>query len=92
MDDAAVTPRIDKAVEINALATIEELGAKTGQTDPRTARLHGTASTSFARRFVRADGALVDVVDGPNGDDPALRPNQLLAASLPHDRWSTARS
>jgi glycogen debranching enzyme len=26
---------------------------------------------------------LYDVVDGPAGDDPALRPNQLLAWSLP---------
>ena len=37
-------------------------------------------------------GHLYDVVDGENGDDPACRPNQLLAVSLPfpildRSRW-----
>ena len=27
---------------------------------------------------------LLDIVDGPDGDDPACRPNQLLAISLKH--------
>jgi len=40
------------------------------------------ASASFRGRFLR-DGRCLDVVDGPNGDDAALRPNQLLAVSLP---------
>jgi glycogen debranching enzyme len=44
----------------------------------------GRARESFLRRYVRRDGAgLLDVVDGPDGDDAAIRPNQLLAASLP---------
>ncbi len=43
------------------------------------------AERSFHERFWRADlGYLLDVVDGPDGDDPALRPNQLLALALPH--------
>jgi glycogen debranching enzyme len=46
-------------------------------------RAERQARTSFARRFPRGDGALFDVVDGPAGDDPSLRPNALLAASLP---------
>ncbi|HCI79644.1 MAG TPA: hypothetical protein DHW02_08135, partial [Ktedonobacter sp.] len=29
-------------------------------------------------------GYLFDVIDGPDGDDDALRPNQLFALSLPH--------
>ena len=29
-------------------------------------------------------GGLLDVVDGPGGDDAAVRPNQLLAVSLPY--------
>ena len=46
--------------------------------------MHETARASFVRRFVRDDGAgLLDVVDGPAGDDAAVRPNQLLAVSLP---------
>ena len=39
---------------------------------------------SFVARFVRPDGGgLFDVVDGPGGDDASVRPNQLLAVSLP---------
>ncbi|TMQ33980.1 MAG: glycogen debranching protein, partial [Planctomycetota bacterium] len=44
-------------------------------------------------RFWYAEGGhLYDVVDGEAGDDPACRPNQLFAISLPHpilerSRW-----
>jgi glycogen debranching enzyme len=42
------------------------------------------AKRSFAR-FVRADGeGLYDVIDGPNGDDRSIRPNQIFAVSLTH--------
>jgi 4-alpha-glucanotransferase len=35
------------------------------------------------KRYIRADGAgLADVLDGPDGDDFTLRPNQILAVSL----------
>ncbi|MBD5633099.1 MAG: glycogen debranching protein, partial [Candidatus Eremiobacteraeota bacterium] len=37
---------------------------------------------NFARFDGGADGGLLDVVDGPQGDDAALRPNQIFAASL----------
>ena len=43
---------------------------------------------SFHRRFWHSaddtehEGYLLDVVDGPNGDDDSLRPNQLFALSL----------
>jgi glycogen debranching enzyme len=49
--------------------------------------------SSFNRRFWYSEGGyLYDVVDGEQGDDPALRPNQLLAISLDHpvldeSRW-----
>ena len=37
------------------------------------------------RRFVMAGGrGLCDVLDGPDGVDATLRPNQILAVSLPH--------
>jgi predicted glycogen debranching enzyme len=40
---------------------------------------------SFNRRFWNeADGYLYDVVDGEEGNDPACRPNQIFAVSLPH--------
>jgi predicted glycogen debranching enzyme len=78
-----VTPRAGKAVEINALwlrtlAVAAQLGID------RFTSAAGQARASFLRRFVRANGGgLLDVVDGPGGDDASLRPNQLLAASLP---------
>ncbi len=43
------------------------------------------AFAAFNRRFWYADGGyLYDVVDGETGDDPACRPNQVFAISLPH--------
>jgi glycogen debranching enzyme len=48
---------------------------------------------SFDKRFwCAARGHLFDVVDGPTGDDPSLRPNQIFAVSLPNpvlakERW-----
>jgi 4-alpha-glucanotransferase len=36
-------------------------------------------------RFVKLDGeGLFDVLDGPDGDDARIRPNQIFAVSLPH--------
>jgi predicted glycogen debranching enzyme len=43
------------------------------------------ARRAFNERFwYEGGGYLYDVVDGEQGDDPACRPNQLLAVSLPH--------
>jgi glycogen debranching enzyme len=88
--DVPVTPRAGKAVEINALwinalRTAAWLSGKAGRSGDRWRTLADQAAASFAARFARADGrGLLDVVDGPSGDDPATRPNQLLAVSLPH--------
>jgi glycogen debranching enzyme len=38
---------------------------------------------SFQRFWNPETGCLFDVLDGPEGSDPAIRPNQLLAVSLP---------
>jgi predicted glycogen debranching enzyme len=88
IDGVPVTPRAGKPVEVNALwlralAVASELSAGRSFRD-RCRRLRKQAAASFASRFVRADGlGLLDVVDGPGGDDPSVRPNQLLAVSLP---------
>jgi predicted glycogen debranching enzyme len=42
------------------------------------------ARTGFARFWNEEAGFCYDVLDGPAGNDPALRPNQLFAVSLPH--------
>lgn len=89
VDGVGVTPRIGKPVEINAL-WVNDLGAlrtlhtRLGSDPPEIAALNERARTSFATRFPTSRGGLYDVVDGPAGDDDAVRPNQLLAFSLPH--------
>ncbi len=87
-----VTPRRGKAVEINALwynaLRILESWLRS-ESRPDDAELIATlaerARVSFNRRFWYDEGGhLFDVIDGENGDDPACRPNQLFAISLPH--------
>lgn len=88
--DAAVTPRIGKPVEVNALwvnavAAANQLFGRAGRPRPEFERLELAARRSFARRFpVAPAGGLPDVVDGPGGDDLSVRPNQVLAMALPH--------
>ncbi|MBL7255356.1 amylo-alpha-1,6-glucosidase [Paractinoplanes lichenicola] len=78
VDGVPVTPRRGKAVDVNALWINALAGFPTHK------RLYDTARASFARRFPSPAGWLHDVVDGPDGDDATLRPNQLLAWSLPY--------
>src|SRR5256885_4813601 len=56
--------------------------------------LAARAATSFHARFWRPElGYLADVVDTPDGaDDLTLRPNQLLAVSLPYELLETAQA
>src|SRR6266511_2160753 len=86
VDGVAVTPRAGKPVEVNALwinglAAVAALRARMGRDNDDLVALHDTAKASFAKRFPTPSGWLHDVVDP---DDPALRPNQLLAYSLPY--------
>lgn len=88
VDGVPVTARAGKPVEVNALwvnglAAVAGLQERFGLDNASTRALEETARRSFATRF-RHGAGLVDVVDGPAGDDPALRPNQLVAVSLPH--------
>jgi 4-alpha-glucanotransferase len=87
--DWVVTPRIGKPVEINALwynalAAMAALARRAGHDSLPYHDLAQRVAASFAR-FVIPDGAgLYDVLDGPEGHDATLRPNQILAVSLPH--------
>jgi len=100
VDDWVVTPRRGKPVEINALwyqalCLLDEWAAKEGyDVGVDIASLGETVRESFNRRFwYEAGSYLFDVVDGEDGgDDATLRPNQVLAVSLPRavlrpDRW-----
>jgi len=46
--------------------------------------LAAQARAGFARFWNDEAGYCYDVLDGPDGNDPSLRPNQLFAVSLPH--------
>lgn len=97
--DWVVTPRRGKAVEINALwynalRLMADWLARTGDPEgaKQMAELADRAHASFNRRFWNEQtGHLFDVVDGELGDDPACRPNQLFAISLPHPVLDPAR-
>jgi predicted glycogen debranching enzyme len=90
IDGVPVTPRHGKPVEINALwvnglGGLATLTERAGVDPGPLRRLRDRAAGSFARRFPAPGGdRLYDVVDGPAGDDPAFRPNQLFAYSLPY--------
>jgi glycogen debranching enzyme len=97
--DWVVTPRRGKAVEINALwynaLRLVEGWVRAAQGDEAAGWLaeHAErARRSFDARFwYEAGGYLYDVVDGEAGDDPACRPNQVLALSLRHPLLDPAR-
>jgi 4-alpha-glucanotransferase len=90
--DWVVTPRIGKPVEINALwynalCIMADFAARLGEPDSYT-EAAAAAQRGFAR-FLRPDGeGLFDVIDGPEGTDPSIRPNQIFAVSLPHSPLS----
>jgi predicted glycogen debranching enzyme len=91
--DWVVTPRHGKPVEIQALwIRALQVGAKLAERfgDAEVAarcRADGEAAgASFRNRFWYEEGGyLFDVIDGPDGNDPSLRPNQLYALSLVDD-------
>ncbi len=91
-----ITPRSGKPVEVNALwyCTLmimanlaERLGLKRVQAYNRLARL---VRQNFARGFVTPRGVLYDRLTD-HGPDASLRPNMLIAASLPFTPLSRAQ-
>ena len=89
VDEWVVTPRTGKAVEINALwynalRITQDFADHLGQPSADYAALAARARAGFARFWDAKMGYCYDVIDGPEGNDLSLRPNQLLAVSLPH--------
>lgn len=89
--DWVVTPRGGKPVEIaalwhHALALMVQWGARLGRPTAEVADLRALrekAATGIREQFwCDPGGHLFDIVDGPAGHDPSLRPNQIIAASL----------
>lgn len=96
--DWVVTPRWGKPVEVqalwyNGLRTLADWGQGLGcQADvARFTEWANRAYASFNRVFWHEAGGYCYDCFGPNGPDPALRPNQLLALSLPYPILDQAR-
>jgi predicted glycogen debranching enzyme len=88
--DWVVTPRVGKPIEVNALwynalVACGKFAAHLGDR-PQAQRLSTLATQACQgfQRFWQSDlGYCCDVLDGPDGDDLTLRPNQILAIALP---------
>ncbi|MBF2027521.1 MAG: amylo-alpha-1,6-glucosidase [Oscillatoriales cyanobacterium C42_A2020_001] len=94
--DWVVTPRIGKPVEVNALwfnalRTIAKLARRIGKPHQEYDAIADRALARFSRFWNPDLGYCYDVLDGPNGDDASLRPNQLFAVSLPESPLSQAQ-
>ncbi len=91
VDGKPVTPRTGFAVEINALwyhavCFALEAARQAGDNafEKAWSELPARIESSFARKFWLPDmGYLADVV-GENHIDTSMRPNQIIAISLPH--------
>ena len=96
VNNTPVTPRQGKPVDVNALwyhalSLMREWSQRqrqvrsTNYTSSYYQDMQERCQKSFQQRFWHdSNGYLFDVIDGPDGDDAALRPNQLLALSLRH--------
>ena len=90
--DEVFTPRIGKPVEINALwlnaldVAVRLASAGRNMREKRFCEsLLARAGASFARFWNEERGCLFDVIDADGGSalDARIRPNQILAVSLP---------
>jgi len=94
--DWVVTPRIGKPIEVNALwynalRTIARIAREVRQPHQEYDAIADRAQARFGRFWNAELGYCYDVLDGPNGDDASLRPNQILAVSLPDSPLSSAQ-
>jgi predicted glycogen debranching enzyme len=94
--DWVVTRRTGKAVEINALwynalTAMALFASRLGHDASRWRGLAERVGASFDRFWAEVSGHCFDVVDGPDGDDATLRPNQIFAVSLPDSPLSHER-
>ncbi len=87
--DWVVTPRIGKPVEINALwinalNTMGEFARRLARPGEGYLKLRQKAEKNFQKFWNPERNCCFDVIDVPGGGvDPALRPNQIFAVSLP---------
>lgn len=90
VDGKPVTPRNGYPVEIqalwyNTLAFAHSMAIARGDEDPCPVSRLKAMKETFLARFRKEDGTLYDVwrPEEDGGPDPAVRPNQLFAISMP---------
>jgi glycogen debranching enzyme len=91
-----VTPREGKPVEVNALwynalMTMVLFARKLKKASETFGARAERVERGFARFWNPDSGALFDVLDGPQGRDAQIRPNQILAVSLPESPLPAAQ-
>jgi len=91
-----VTPRRGKPVEVNALwlnaaGAMAEFSRAIGESPAVYDALARRARTGFQRFWNAPACFCFDVLDGPEGNDAALRPNQIFAVSLPESPLNPAQ-
>ena len=94
--DWVVTPRIGKPIEVNALwynalRTIAKLARIVGKPHQEYEAMADRVLARFSRFWHPELGYCYDVLDGSQGDDASLRPNQLFAVSLPESPLSSVQ-
>ncbi len=94
--DWVVTDRIGKPVEINALwynalRTMAEFARQLSEPSGQYDALADRVRVGFGRFWNHQMGYCYDILDGPDGNDLSLRPNQLLAISLHHSPLTPAQ-
>lgn len=91
-----VTPRIGKPIEVNALwlntlVVVKEFANELGSPAEDFEHSAEQAVKGFERFWNAPAGYCFDVLDGPEGNDASLRPNQILAAALPESPFDHER-
>lgn len=96
VDGKPVTPRFGKAIEINALwynalKLMESICQDVDEPNDRFVELSEQVRDSFSKFWDESLDYCYDVIDSLEGNDESLRPNQLLAVSLPHSPLSVVQ-
>jgi predicted glycogen debranching enzyme len=94
--DRVFTPRIGKPVEINALwynalRIMAKVARQIGKPHREYEAMADRVLARFSRFWNESAGYCYDVLDSPDGNDPALRPNQIFAVSLPDSPLTNAQ-
>jgi predicted glycogen debranching enzyme len=89
VNEQVITPRIGKPVEVNALwysalCAMRDISRMLGRSSWIYERSAEQVQASFARFWNETTGYCYDVIDGRDGHDATLRPNQIFAVALPY--------